>query len=446
MSIIGLQGIQAELVTALTEITGYVPELFGPHVELVNDLGLTPTEVQDAVALVERKLQLPSEPRSRGATVAAIAAELLKHQDKGGPVDTDLDVTLEQVLAFVEECEARNERPVLETLLLETRGALARLDAAVEERRADAVTPDTVTPDAVMKLLVEALVERTGYSADMLEPDMDLEADLGIDTVKQVEAFALARVHFGVQKDDAFRLRHHNTLRKMVHYLSSRAPSAPAPVAASGAPTVEQVRAFLISVLQEKTGYNIEIIQPDLDLEVELGIDTVTQVEAFALTREKFGVPRDESFRVRHYNTVRKMSDRLVPLAREGLPSVTLPSVPAKRPLGLDDVRRFIARSEARKDTAALQRLATLLEERLRPATQPLTPPARFSARRYEVHPVELPAGMRTGPLSGLRMVRVTVLVPMPTTPPSLPRERISRSIKTGQPCRLHRKIAKKYK
>ena len=37
------------------------------------------------------------------------------------------------------------------------------------------------------------MAEQTGYPADMLDLDLDLEADLGIDTVKQAEVFARIR-------------------------------------------------------------------------------------------------------------------------------------------------------------------------------------------------------------------------------------------------------------
>ena len=43
----------------------------------------------------------------------------------------------------------------------------------------------------------EIIAEQTGYTKDMLEDTLDLEADLGIDTVKQVEIFAKAAGHFG---------------------------------------------------------------------------------------------------------------------------------------------------------------------------------------------------------------------------------------------------------
>ena len=37
------------------------------------------------------------------------------------------------------------------------------------------------------------VADKTGYPEDMLELDLDLEADLGIDTVKQAETFAAIR-------------------------------------------------------------------------------------------------------------------------------------------------------------------------------------------------------------------------------------------------------------
>ena len=42
----------------------------------------------------------------------------------------------------------------------------------------------------------------TGYPAELLDPDLDLEADLGVDTVKQAEVFAAVRAHYGVERDD----------------------------------------------------------------------------------------------------------------------------------------------------------------------------------------------------------------------------------------------------
>ncbi|HHU08731.1 MAG TPA: hypothetical protein GXZ60_01700, partial [Intrasporangiaceae bacterium] len=52
----------------------------------------------------------------------------------------------------------------------------------------------------------------TGYPADLLDPDLDLEADLGVDTVKQAEVFAAVREEYGVERDATLQLRDFPTL------------------------------------------------------------------------------------------------------------------------------------------------------------------------------------------------------------------------------------------
>ena len=42
----------------------------------------------------------------------------------------------------------------------------------------------------------------TGYPTELLDMDLDLEADLGIDTVKQAEVFATIREAYGIERDD----------------------------------------------------------------------------------------------------------------------------------------------------------------------------------------------------------------------------------------------------
>jgi hypothetical protein len=42
----------------------------------------------------------------------------------------------------------------------------------------------------VVEKVLSVVADKTGYPLDMLELDLDMEADLGIDTVKQAETFA----------------------------------------------------------------------------------------------------------------------------------------------------------------------------------------------------------------------------------------------------------------
>ena len=44
-----------------------------------------------------------------------------------------------------------------------------------------------LTPDEVMAAVLAIVSERTGYPLDMLDPDLDLEADLSIDSIKRIE-------------------------------------------------------------------------------------------------------------------------------------------------------------------------------------------------------------------------------------------------------------------
>jgi acyl carrier protein len=207
---------------------------------------------------------------------------------------------------------------------------------------------------------MDTVVEKTGYPEDMLELDLDLEADLGIDTVKQVDIFARTREAFGVTRDPNRALRDFNTLRKVIEHIVERvlalngasAPAAapapapaprPAPAAAAPAPVAAQapvvpaapvlpvasspsvpssiaaslnltaqVREVLLRTVVEKTGYPEDMLELELDLEADLGIDTVKQVDIFARTREAFGVTRDPNRALREFNTLRKVIDHIV--------------------------------------------------------------------------------------------------------------------------------------
>ena len=81
---------------------------------------------------------------------------------------------------------------------------------------------------AALDKIKEIIAEQTGYTTDMLEDTLDLEADLGIDTVKQVEIFAKAAAHFGFPVPEDLKLRDLNTIAKLADYINTKAaPLAP---------------------------------------------------------------------------------------------------------------------------------------------------------------------------------------------------------------------------
>lgn len=94
---------------------------------------------------------------------------------------------------------------------------------------------------------------------------------------------------------------------------------------------VTEIQAFLLGLVSEKTGYPAEMLELGLDLEADLGIDTVKQAELFAAVREHFGIPRREDLRLADYNTLQKVIQFVVdsqsnsPIAATSMPSVVEP-------------------------------------------------------------------------------------------------------------------------
>ena len=177
-----------------------------------------------------------------------------------------------------------------------------------------------------MKQRVLTLVaEKTGYPVDMLDLDLDLEADLGIDTVKQAEVFAGVREMYDIPRDENRKLRDYPTLAHVIRFVMERAskqPSVPkepvvpvetvvptptrdaavepSTIASASDPVMES----LLELVSQKTGYPKDMLDLDLDLEADLGIDTVKQAEVFAAVRQMYNIPRDENRKLRDYPTL----------------------------------------------------------------------------------------------------------------------------------------------
>ncbi|MBR4508340.1 MAG: SDR family NAD(P)-dependent oxidoreductase [Elusimicrobiaceae bacterium] len=76
-----------------------------------------------------------------------------------------------------------------------------------------------ISEEALTKEIVDIVAEKTGYPQDMLELDLDMEADLGIDTVKQAELFALFGEKYKLPLDQGLQLKDYPTIRHCVKYV-----------------------------------------------------------------------------------------------------------------------------------------------------------------------------------------------------------------------------------
>ena len=114
-------------------------------------------------------------------------------------------------------------------------------DQTPESDPATPITPAELTPETVLTTARSLISERTGYPVDMLGADLDLEADLSIDSIKRTELIGLLTDQLGLAHtsstiDDSImeELTRQRTLRAIVTWITNRTstppPATPAPV------------------------------------------------------------------------------------------------------------------------------------------------------------------------------------------------------------------------
>jgi len=194
--------------------------------------------------------------------------------------------------------------------------------AAPQPTKPAAPAPRSEDPEAV---LLEIVADKTGYPKEMLENGMDLEADLGIDSIKRVEILGTVQDRLpqlsGVRGDEMAELR---TLGQILDYLQSKAPETAAstaqaqPVAPSSAapssgpsPSVDPAAA-LLSVISEKTGYPQEMLELGMDLEADLGVDSIKRVEIMWAIQERLpGLQEVNTGELGELRTLQQIADKL---------------------------------------------------------------------------------------------------------------------------------------
>jgi acyl transferase domain-containing protein len=162
-------------------------------------------------------------------------------------------------------------------------------------------------------ILISVVAERTGYPEEMLEPGMELEADLGIDSIKRVEILSAVqeRDPRSLSADPA-ALAGLRTLGEIVAYLERLRSDAPAGSPTAGrltglpgagadaepppvAGSASELQRILLSVVAERTGYPEEMLEPAMDLEADLGIDSIKRVEVLSGVQERAPAALDAS-------------------------------------------------------------------------------------------------------------------------------------------------------
>ena len=179
--------------------------------------------------------------------------------------------------------------------------------------------------------ILALLSDKTGYPADMLDTGLDLEADLGIDTVKQAEFISEVRETFDIPRIDGLKIAEFPTIEHIIDFVRGETVRVATPEVASGAemepealagssPDDEvEVRDKILKLLSVKTGYPADMLDTDLDLEADLGIDTVKQAEFISEVRETFNIPRIEGLKIADFPTIKHIIGFVLEKRRKAL-------------------------------------------------------------------------------------------------------------------------------
>ncbi|MTH94637.1 phosphopantetheine-binding protein, partial [Roseibium sp. RKSG952] len=167
--------------------------------------------------------------------------------------------------------------------------------------------------------------------------DMDLEAELGIDSIKQVEILSALREEIPEMPElDPAHLSELRTLSQIAgaigadsqnqtHPVAFAAPGDPDPTEApaNGAslqPAAgvsrgnRQMQDMVLAIVADKTGYPVDMLDLDMELEAELGIDSIKQVEILSALREAMpDMPEMDPSRLSELRTLAQITDALGP-------------------------------------------------------------------------------------------------------------------------------------
>ncbi len=242
--------LNALMLEVVADKTGYPSEMLGLEMELESDLGVDSIKrVEILSAMRERAPQLPEVDAGEMAAL----------------------VTLGQIVDYM----------------------AAKLPTGTNR---PGPVPSSATPSIDLNaLMLEVVADKTGYPSEMLGLEMELESDLGVDSIKRVEILSAMRERAPqLPEVDAGEMAALVTLGQIVDYMAAKLPAASTPVStvsatvspAAAAPTID-LNALMLDVVADKTGYPADMLGMEMELESDLGVDSIKRVEILSAMRER---------------------------------------------------------------------------------------------------------------------------------------------------------------
>ena len=225
-------------------------------------------------------------------------------------------------------------------------------DPVVQAPTVSQGTASTVSAERITQVTLAVVSEKTGYPQEMLELSMDMESDLGIDSIKRVEILGSVQDQVPqlpeVPGDELAEMR---TLGQIVEHLKSKmgddVSTVESPVAevvatpkSSGTNGVDPAPVFM-SIISEKTGYPSEMLELSMDMEADLGIDSIKRVEIMWALQEQYqNLPQIGANDIAELSTVRQIIEHvktILPAVGEvAIPKLDLVENSASTPTSAD--------------------------------------------------------------------------------------------------------------
>ncbi|MGX7652119.1 beta-ketoacyl synthase N-terminal-like domain-containing protein [Shewanella putrefaciens] len=270
--------IESTMMAVVADKTGYPTEMLELGMDMEADLGI------DSIKRVE---------------ILGTVQDELSGLPELSPEDLAECRTLGEIVDYMQSKLTQNDKlPAVGSIIV---APITTANVATQVATA-APAVNGLSAALVQQTMMAVVADKTGYPTEMLELSMDMEADLGIDSIKRVEILGTVQDELpGLPELSPEDLAECRTLGEIVDYMNSKLPavgSVSAPIATSVTVATNNglsaalVQQTMMAVVADKTGYPTEMLELSMDMEADLGIDSIKRVEILGTVQDELpGLP-----------------------------------------------------------------------------------------------------------------------------------------------------------
>jgi len=323
------EGVTESMMAIVCEKTGYPLEMLELGMDMESDLGIDSIKRVEILGELQDKIpELPEVPGDELAEMRTLG-QIIDHLKS--KIGRDFSETSREISSTVTtpDLELKNQNPTTDT----------RQDPG--------------------QVFMSIISEKTGYPTEMLELGMDIEADLGIDSIKRVEImWSLQEKFKDLPQIGANEVAELRTVGQIIEHIKSLLPALSEkdvfqdpnlksePDSFSASPNYPsgngnggaggsfdlvtgEIAPSLLAIIAEKTGYPLEMLEMHMDMESDLGIDSIKRVEIMWSLQEQLPhLPLVSSSEMSELRTLKEIVDHLSLLSPSETPRTKIISTP----------------------------------------------------------------------------------------------------------------------